>query len=376
MCKRGECGVFTMNKLYVHIGTSKTATTSIQNFLYENQKVLNQKGYYYPMFPYRYADVSDKRNGHFMIADEVTDRQSGVFREGMDQIIKLFGKYPNIILSDEAIWSAPYKRRMSMWKALKAEAKEHGFRVRIIVYLRRQDAYLVSSWNQAVKSGIGHGGSAVKTWDEYVAGRTYARKMEYFRQLKKLNKFWGQKSLTVRRFEPKRFKNGSIYADFLDAVRLELTDEFKIEKFMRNERLEGNTLEIKRILNNMPGVVENCHSFFHHALLSYAELAGREYPCDMFSKEEAQAFMENYKKSNRRVAKKFFGEDELFDLSWKELPKWDKDNPYMTDDLIRFIGACCIQLKYENREFLKQIHDIKAMMRHPLRAAKQILITK
>lgn len=36
-----------MRTLYVHIGTPKTATTSIQMFCVENQKVLNKQSYSY-----------------------------------------------------------------------------------------------------------------------------------------------------------------------------------------------------------------------------------------------------------------------------------------------------------------------------------------
>lgn len=363
-----------MNTLYVHVGTTKTATTAIQNFLLDNQKVLNQKGYCYPMFPYRYENISEKRNGHFLINDQETDQNSGVFREGMDKILELFETYPNIILSDEGIWSASHRRRMSMWKALKAEGKEKGFDVRIIVYLRRQDAYLVSSWNQMVKSGIGHG--AVKTWEQYVDDQRYLRKMDYYKQLKKTSDLWGRKRLVIRRFEPKRFLEGSIYADFLDTVGLKLTDEFKIEKFMRNIRMEGNTQEIKRVLNNMPGLIENYHSFFYRALISYAEQSGKDYPCDMLSKEEAEAFMEGYKEMNQKVAEEFFGESELFDLSRKDLPKWEKDNPHMADDMIRFVGACCIQLINENKKLRKEIKDLKSKMQHPLRTIKKKLISK
>ncbi len=363
-----------MNTLYVHIGTTKTATTAIQNFLVDNQELLKKKGYCYPLFPYHYDEVSDKRNAHFLVAQIISDRQSGVFREGMDKILELFQTYPNIILSDEGIWSSSYKQRMSTWKALKAEGKENGFRVKIIVYLRRQDTYLVSGWNQMVKSGIGHG--AVKTWEEYVNDRLYVRKMEYHIHLKKLAEFWHKKNLTVRRFEPKRFIGGSIYADFLDAAGLELTEEYQIEQFMRNERLEGNTQEIKRILNNMPGMIENYQSFFCHALLSYAELSGREYPCDMLSQEEAEAFMEDYKEINKQVAEEFFGEKELFEMNRKNLPKWEKDNPYMTDDVIRFIGACCMSLLDENKKLHQEISELKSLLQHPLRTIKRKVISR
>ena len=112
--------------LYVHIGTTKTGTTAVQSFCIDNQEVLNQKGYCYPLFPYSYKDVSERRNAHFLIA-EASERSSGRFREGMDRILDLFQKYHSIILSDEGIWSSAYEQRINMWRALKAEAKEAGF---------------------------------------------------------------------------------------------------------------------------------------------------------------------------------------------------------------------------------------------------------
>ena len=43
-----------MRTLYVHIGTPKTATTSIQMFCVENQKVLNKQSYSYPLLDFVY----------------------------------------------------------------------------------------------------------------------------------------------------------------------------------------------------------------------------------------------------------------------------------------------------------------------------------
>lgn len=109
--------------LYVHVGTTKTGTTAIQSFLIENQEILNQKGYCYPLFPYRYPDVSERRNARFLL-EEAQVTQEGRFREGMDRIHELFQTFDNIIVSDEGIWSANYEQRITMWRALKAEAKE------------------------------------------------------------------------------------------------------------------------------------------------------------------------------------------------------------------------------------------------------------
>lgn len=342
--------------LYVHIGTTKTGTTAIQSFCIDNQEVLNQKGYCYPLFPYSYKDVSERRNAHFLIA-EASDKNSGRFREGMDRIRELFDKYQNIILSDEGIWSSVYEQRINMWRALKAEAKEAGFKVKVIVYLRRQDTYLISGWNQMVKSGIGNG--ADKPWDEYVKDLVYINKMNYATHLKKIAAFWGEKNIIVRRFEPKRFKNGSVYADFLDAVGLQLTDEYRIEQSERNTRLSGNTHEIQRVLNGMPEMTPVYHSFFRRALLSYADLSGKEYPCEMFSKEEAETFLQQYREENEQVSELYFNGEPLFEAGWKDIPKWEKENPYMQDDLIRFVGACCMQLVEENRMLLNRIEELE-----------------
>lgn len=57
-----------MRTLYVHIGTPKTATTSIQMFCVENQKVLNKQSYSYPLLDFVYPHVAHRRNGHFLEA--------------------------------------------------------------------------------------------------------------------------------------------------------------------------------------------------------------------------------------------------------------------------------------------------------------------
>lgn len=358
-----------MNKLlYIHVGTTKTGTTAIQSFCIDNQEVLNQKGYCYPLFSYRYPDVSERRNARFML-EEAADTQQGIFRDGMDKIHELFQKYNRIIVSDEGIWSANYEQRMTMWRALKAEAKKGGFQIKIIVYLRRQDMYLISGWNQMVKSGIGN--DAATSWADYSGSLVDINKMKYGTHLKKLAGFFGKKNLVVRRFEPKRFVGGTIYADFLQAVGLELTEEYHIEQSVRNTRLSGNTHEIQRVLNGMSGMKPEYHSFFRQVLLSYADQSGEIYPCEMFSRKEAEAFMEQYQEENRQVAEEYFDGGELFDLSWKDIPKWEKDNPYMQDDMIRFVGACCMRLIEENRELkgrVSMLEKTHQMMRHPVHA--------
>ena len=56
-----------MPTLYIHMGTPKTATTSIQMFFVENQERFREKGYSYPLLDFVYPHVAHRRNGHFLV---------------------------------------------------------------------------------------------------------------------------------------------------------------------------------------------------------------------------------------------------------------------------------------------------------------------
>lgn len=55
-----------MKTLYLHIGTPKTATSSIQKFLAENWDVLQKHGYFFPESTHIYPRVNARRNAHFL----------------------------------------------------------------------------------------------------------------------------------------------------------------------------------------------------------------------------------------------------------------------------------------------------------------------
>ncbi len=344
-----------MSTLYLHIGTTKTGTTALQNFLSDNRDILNRKGYCYPSFPYHYKDVSDRRNAHFLIAGNPKDAID-TYQNGLCRLHHLFQQYPNIILSDEGIWTAECHGHLDIWEALLKDGQETGFTVRLMVYLRRQDQYLASGWNQTVKSGLGNG--ACKSWKDYAANKGLISKMKYGSHLKALSDIIGKENILVRRYEPDRFVSGSIYADFLQTVGLELTDEYRIPDGKPNQGLSGNTCEIMRILNGMPGMDASYHSFFRQALLLFSDISDKEYPCRMFSAEEARKFMNNYSEENQLVSEYFLGGEDLFHPDHTDIRQWEKDNPHMQDDIIRFIAACCFSLSKENEKLRQEIRSL------------------
>lgn len=348
-----------MKTLHIHIGTPKTATTALQFFCMENAGQLAKEGYCYPAFPFHYPGSNEFHNGSFLlgiIKDENGNRdtlqEEKNFREGMDIVKKNFLEYDHVILSHEGIWRRVDSEKKDFWDIMMREAKEGNFRIHVIVYLRRQDQYFLSNWNQRIKRLAS--GETIEEFTEQVD----RERLDYYGKLKKLSAIVGKENITVRRFEKGRFEGGSIFSDFLSVFHLPLTEEYKFPGEARNTGLYGNTHEIKRVLNSLPQMEDRKQNrYMRDILRDCSKISGEKYPNEMWSKEEISAFLEEYRMDNEKVAEEYLNEPgtDLFDDTIADLPKWQKDNPYMTDDLIRFFGVAVLRLHQENLELKQQL---------------------
>ncbi len=370
-----------MKTLYVHIGTPKTGSTAIRKFCWENREILRKYGYHFPDMREVCPEITVGRNGYFLIDVSDEGNHAGAerknrYRAGMEIIAKLFDTYDNIILSDEHIYRSTHKVRKTLWKELKADGERHGFQVKIIVYLRRQDFYVESFWKQNVKRR-----RIVTTWDEYVSRLPKSFQLDYYEKLESIAAVLGKENVIVRRFQRGSFFAGSIYADFLHAVGLEITGEYMISEETENPGLKGNAHEILRIINGLPSLEEKDMELMRDTLLAIGEASAREYPTSLFSQDECREFLARYREGNRRVAEEYLGEPGvgLFSETISELPKWTADNPYLIKDVIYFAAMGMSRLRKENEELREEIRTvgsefrsmrekIKYAISHPVRA--------
>ena len=368
-----------MKILHLHIGTHKTATTSLQVFCQENESVLEKNGYCYPLMPFGYPGISEARNGHFLIGKildekgEVSQKnEEKMFREGMKQVNKIFQKYDHVVLSDEGIWLSMDYNRTSLWETLQEESEKRGFKIHVIVYLKRQDKYLQSVWNQRIKAKR----RIQETFEEFVKTIQVPLWLNYYQKLKRMAEIIGKENITVRRFEPNRFIGGSIYADFLEGIGLSLTDEYQISAGVRNEGLYGNTLEIKRVLNGVSLIKDNdVQEFMKQSLEVCSKISAMNYPSTLLSGDETKEFLDHYRMENRKVAQEFLHEQgtELFDETIEDLPQWEKDNPCMTDDVIRFFGTVGMDLFLRQKEMEQRIKTLEQKLKVQERKTSNII---
>lgn len=370
-----------MKTLFLHIGTPKTATSSIQAFCVKNRQVFESKGYCYPYTVHSYPGVSDNRNAHFMIgkltnSDGKRDykEEERLFSIGMENLHECFQKYDNVVMSDENIWGMSNTTFKNLWSILKEDSAANNYTIKIVVYLRRQDTFLISRWNQLVK-----GGTSAETWSEHLlhAPSKIKMRLDYAASLNRIADFFGKENITVRRFNRDSFFGGTIYADFIRCLGLEITDGFEELQENENLSLKGNIVEIMRVMNTTPVINKEDHAYWQKMLAMCSKESDKYYKCSMFSKEEAEAFLERYREGNEKVAADFIGDGKpLFDYDVDDLPKWEKQNEYMLDDVIRVFTVLAYDSHQEIEKLKKQVAENRLSVENISRKGKNYIRRK
>ncbi len=357
-----------MATVYLHIGTPKTATSSIQIFLGDNAELLNEHGIAFPILDYRWDFVRKQRNAHFLVqgwepeeeeeAEERTE-PAGSYYEALDQIVEVAQDYDRIILSDEVIWysGTHYER---FWPQLKEDLASRGLDLKIIVYLRRQDLFMQSRWKQHVKEKTK---MTFKRFLERADEIPYP--LDYYAYLQKIADLFGTDSVIVRVFERGQFAGDehSVYSDFIDIFGLKMSDGFEIKEEVNNTALEGNALEIKRIMNGLPDIREHSRTL-RRAL---GDLPYKERTTMFESIAAQQAYCDRFADSNASVAREFLGRDDgvLFRDPIEDLPPQVFTDEAIFKDTIRtyarttqLLEEQVDNLKKENKELEKQNSEV------------------
>jgi len=232
----------------LHIGCEKTGTTSIQQFLRRNRAVLKARGILYPRAP---GDVRHVELGLYALADDALPRDRIWQRDGYSDP-DLFRRRLRrrllrevtatgasaVVLSDEALYRVG-PESMARLRGLIDELSE---RVRIVVYLRRQDDHLISRYQQAVKLG------EVLDLDAW-SHRDFSGIYDYWRRVTQWQHAFDPATVAVRPFERVRFPEGSLVQDFLDTAGLDVRADDLRSTTPRNESLGVEGVELLRVLN-------------------------------------------------------------------------------------------------------------------------------
>lgn len=358
-----------MKTLYIHIGTPKTGTTSIQNFCGLNREKLKEQGVLYPIMNYHYERKSVNRNGYFLtgtIKENGTrnkEKEKQVFNNELQYIVDCFKDYDTILLSDESIWWATSTRRKGLWKDLKKHSEQHNYQIKVIVYLRRQDQFMMSRYNQKLKTDFI---ASTQSFDEYFADMNGRFKcvMDYRERIDNIAKSISKENVIVKRFDRNYFYNGDLNQDFLHILGVKVDDRFQQLKETANTGISVQSGEIKRVLNRLKPITMADNNKLIKILKECEEVLP-ESNTSLMSTDEVKAFMEQFVDSNESIVDEYIGDGKpLFDYTYKETTAWDYNDKNYNEELILFFVNTIDSVYKENKQLKKELNKINNQIKN------------
>ena len=358
-----------MKTLYIHIGTSKTGTTTIQTYCGINREQLKSKGVLFPIMPYHYDRITENRNGHFLYAMiyengvRNKEKEKQVFDSELQYIVDCFKENDTILLSDESIWWATSTRRKGLWKDLKKHSEQHNYQIKVIVYLRRQDQFMMSRYNQRLKTDFV---ASTQNFDEYFADMNGRFKcvMDYRERIDNIAKSISKENVIVKRFDRNYFYNGDLNQDFLNILGVKVDDSFQQLKETANTGISVQSGEIKRVLNRLKPITmaENNKLL---EILNECENVLPESNTSLMSTDEVKNFMEQFVDSNESIVDEYIGDGKpLFDYTYKETTAWDYNDKNYHEELILFFANAVGSVYKENQQLKKELNKINTQIKN------------
>ncbi len=359
-----------MGCLYLHAGTPKTGTSSIQYFLGKNRKLLTEQGYCFPVMPH-FDKIGQNRNAHFLIHryfdennERLLEKEEQMRARAMEKLLSRLEQYDNVVLSDESLWNHSYYFK-DFWKNLSQRITEKGHTIKVIVYLRRQDTYLQSYWAQNVKSG-----AQKLSFADYLNKKPWKQiHANYLQALDLIASAVGEENIIVRPFESGQFLDSSLYADFLHCIGLSLTEEYHYSDQSKNDTVFGEYIQIKQILNENPKFAEKkgfMTDLIYAATLQHGEKP--DYQRAAVFPEGPANFLKQFQQGNEEIARKYLHRED--GILFYNMPSDNNTiDSYSAEELVHACGDIILELKNELDEVTEETKRANQSLKMTLRNA-------
>lgn len=188
--------------LYLHIGTQKTGSSTVQHFLRSNRKALLRQGY-------NFVRAVREWNDHNRLARELRGGSEDLPRLQAVTAEIREGAQPHHIVSAEELFHARAARRLGQFLAPDILAN-----TRVIVYLRRPDDLMEALYKQRVKTG------EINPWPmDYLQKSAF--EVGYRAVLDAYAEVFGRERMVVRPYRRDLLKNDDIVDDFMGVLGLD-----------------------------------------------------------------------------------------------------------------------------------------------------------
>ncbi len=317
-------------KAVVHIGTEKTGSSTIQECLYINRQLLKKHGV-------GVLETPGKRNNSNLAAyamsddyfdslrsllsirtpDELNDWRIRFKNEFKREINTLDDGIDTCIISSEHFHSRLPK--LSEINRLAELLNSLFDEIKILVYLRRQDQVAVSFYS--TKCIVGYDFKNILPVGKNESDHYY----NYYDLLEKWSSVFGRQNLIIRVFDKDKFHHGNLLVDFFKSAGI-YADNIDLQvPGNQNESISATTQLVLRNYNkHFPSHFE---SNSNNTVIRIRNLLNRRIN-EMFpgggllpSRKDAIAFYKAFAESNRKLAEKWFGKDNIFSEDFSYYPE-------------------------------------------------------
>lgn len=281
--------------LFIHVGSHKTGSTSLQHFLYDKQNYLNKNDFEY--FSKNAIGLDEKfkcSNSWIKINKKNLLNENGVEIKRMKLLCKrLFSsKYQNVILSSENFSWIFNKKPL---RSFSIELKKYFYEIKIIIYLRRQDEMAVSFLQECSKKP-NLPESRIFDFTLRAIPKINPSQyfyLNYFERLSLWENIFGKENLIVRCYDKEILNGGDVVTDFLQIINI---PPILNEKKMLNQSSGFEATKVGHLLNECikdKKLNRNLRKFLTHN--------------ENFlpSKKEAKNYLNNFKDSNLKLYNKY-----------------------------------------------------------------------
>jgi hypothetical protein len=333
---------------FLHIGLQKTGTTSLQQFLFDNQSLLQRQGYYYPTALGRvnhiYLAVCNqglnkiddiRRSLGIKSPTDVVRAKEETLQKIQKELEDLQSPPKHIIMSNEHV----HGRIVTKAEVLSLREFVSSFceTCKVVIYLRRQDQLAVSLYSTRFRAGATELAPVfpVNQLDFY----------DYDRRLSQFSNVFERENIIVRLFDKSELKDEDLFTDFCDVVGITNNSAFRRPGVL-NQPLKPEAIRlfaelnkhIPRFLNGRP------NRDFSLILNAFDSLFCGHGP--ITDRATAMQFYERFKEGNERVRSTYFSArqqplfDETFDDYPETMPSMDysyEDAVKLSSELLRFL---------------------------------------
>ncbi|MEA1942837.1 MAG: hypothetical protein U9P68_11395 [Pseudomonadota bacterium] len=326
---------------FIHIGTEKTGTTTIQDFLYRNASALEAAGHavlsnmggrnHTRLAAYAMADTGPANSLHLRYRIDGPQARAA-FDAGVEaDLAKAVEAAPSarhLLASSEHLQSR--LRTTDELEKLKALFARHVKTCKIVVYLRRQDEMAVSLYSTRLKAGN------VAKSTLFPAEGSLPFMYDYAALMDRLVAVFGEENVIVRLFDRGQLVEGDLIADYADAIGLDGVADLE-RPDARNPSLSNLGIRFLEAFNeHVPDRVDGQFNRERRNLVPIMEehFAGRS---ALVARAEAEAFYDRFCEGNATIRARFFPEldrETLFSEDFSAYPETADAGEYGFDDAV------------------------------------------